>query len=92
MTETYDKLKVMLNEKGTLTDEDIDKLSKESGDLTPEERMALSAEIHERKRASEQTVTMEQFLEANRVLDSADPNSDEYKKAQEIVDAFLKGT
>jgi hypothetical protein len=34
---------------------------------------------------------MEQFLEANKTLDNADPENDEYKAAQKIVDAFLQG-
>ncbi len=92
MTASFDKLKAMLEEKGALSDEEIAAVVKEHGEMTDEENMQLSAEIHERKRAGEATVTMEQFLEANKVLDSADPNSDEYKKAQEIVDKFLTGS
>jgi hypothetical protein len=92
MTETFEKLKATLEGEGSLTDEDIAKAVNEHGEMTPEEHMWLSAEIHERKRSAESTVTMDQFLEANQVLDSADPDSDEYKSAQKIVDAFLKGS
>ena len=91
MTETFDKLKAMLEEKGTLTPEEIEAMAKEHGELTAEENMWLSAEIHERSRSKEKTVTMEEFLEANKVLDSAAPDSDEAKAAQKIVDAFLQG-
>jgi len=91
MTQAFDKIKAALEEKGMLTDEEIAKIVSEHGELTPEENMWLSAELHERKRAAQKTVTMEQFLEANKVLDTADPNSPEYKAAQEIVDAFLAG-
>jgi Ca2+-binding EF-hand superfamily protein len=91
MTATFDKLKAALQEKGTLTEEEIVQAVKEHGAMTAEENMQLSAEIFERQRASEKKVTMEQFLEANKVLDSADPNSEDYKKAQQIVDAFLAG-
>jgi hypothetical protein len=91
MTATFDKLKAALQEKNTLTEEEIAQAVKEHGELTPEENMWLSAEIHERQRSSQATVTTDQFLEANKVLDSADPDSEEYKKAQQIVDAFLAG-
>jgi len=91
MTETFEKLKAALQAKGTLTDDEIAEAIREHGDMTPEETMWLSAELHERQRAAQTTVTMEQFLEANKVLDSADPDSEEYKAAQKIVDAFLAG-
>jgi hypothetical protein len=91
MTEGFDKIKAMLEEKGTVSDEDIKKVVEQHGDLTPEEHSWLSAELHERQRKSEKTVTMEQFLAANKTLDAADPDSDEYKAAQKIVDAFLAG-
>jgi uncharacterized membrane protein YgaE (UPF0421/DUF939 family) len=92
MTTTFDKLKAALEAKGTLTDEEIAAAIKEQGDMTPEEAVQLSAEIHERKRASETKITLEQFLEANKVLDTAAPDSEEYKKAQQVVDAYLQGS
>jgi transcription elongation GreA/GreB family factor len=91
MTATFDKLKAALQEKGSLTDEEIAQAIKEHGEMTAEENTQLSAEIFERQRASEKKVTMEQFLEANKILDTADENSEEYKIAQQIVDAFLAG-
>lgn len=91
MTETFDKLTAMLEEKGILTDDEVAKMIAEHGEMTAEENMELSAALHEKKRASQATVTMEQFLEANKVLDSSNENSDEYKAAQKIVDAFLAG-
>jgi hypothetical protein len=91
MTETFEKLKAALQAKSTLTDAEIASAISESGDMTPEETMWLSAELHERQRAAQTTVTMEQFLQANHVLDTADPTSEEYKAAQKIVDAFLAG-
>ncbi|MBN1562367.1 MAG: hypothetical protein JXA10_00900 [Anaerolineae bacterium] len=92
MTDTFDKLKALLEEKGDLSDEEVTKMVSEQGDMTAEENMELSAVIHEKRRASQQTVTMEQFLEANKVLDSAAEGSDEYQAAQKIVDAFLAGS
>jgi hypothetical protein len=91
MTATFDRLKAALQEKGTLSDEDIAQAVEEHGEMTAEENMQLVADIFERQRAVEKKVTMEQFLEANKILDTADENSEEYQKAQQIVDAFLAG-
>jgi hypothetical protein len=91
MTKAFEKLKAALQVKGTLSDEEIASAISENGDMTPEENMWLSAELHECQRAAQTTVTMEQFLEANHVLDTADPSSKEYRAAQEIVDAFMAG-
>lgn len=91
MSETFDKLKAMLEEKGTLSDDDIANMVKAHGDMTAEENMELSAAIHERKRAQQATVTMEQFLEANKILDTAEEGSPEYKEAEAIVEKFLAG-
>ena len=88
MTETFDKLKALLEEKGTLTDEEITTMVSAHGEMTPEENMELSAQIHERKRAQETTITMEQYLEAMKVLDTAAEGSPEYQKAEEIVNKF----
>jgi transcription elongation GreA/GreB family factor len=91
MTDTFDKLKARLDEKGDLTDEEVVRMVAEHGEMTAEENMDLSAAIHEKRRVAQATVTMEQFLEANEVLDTTDENSAEYKAAQKIVDAFLAG-
>lgn len=91
MTGTFDKLKALLAEKGTLSEDDIAKAISDTGEMTAEEGAWIAAEIHERKRATEKKVTMEEFLEANKVLDTAAPDSEEYKKAQAVVDAFLQG-
>jgi hypothetical protein len=88
MTETFDKLKALLEEKGALTDEEITNMVGAHGEMTPEENMELSAQIHERKRAQETTVTMEQYLEAMKVLDTAAEGSREYQQAEEIVNKF----
>ncbi len=91
MTATFDKLKAALQDKGTLSEEDIAQAIKEHGEMSAEENMQLSAEIFERQRAADKKVTMEQFLEANKILDTADESSEEFKRAQQIVDAFLAG-
>ena len=91
MTKTFETLKAALEEKGGLTEEAIKKTIEAHGEMTDEENAWLMAEIHERQQASRVTVTMEQFLEANKVLDSAEPGSDDYKAAEKIVEAFLAG-
>lgn len=91
MTAAFDKLKTALAEKKTLTDDEVAKIIAEHGELTADESTWLAAELHERNRASQQKVTLEQFLEANKILDTADPNSDEYKNAEKIAEAYLQG-
>ena len=91
VTPAFEKLKATLESKGSLTDEEIAQAISEYGRMTPDETAWLSAEMHERQRASQATVTMEQFLAASHVLDNADPASAEYQAAQRIVDAFLTG-
>ena len=88
MTDTFDKLKAMLEEKGSLADEDIQKMVGESGEMTPEENMELAAAIHEAKRAGEATVTLEQYLEATKTLDNEEEGSEAYKAALAIVEKF----
>lgn len=88
MTEAFDKLKAMLEEKGSLSDEDIATVEGEKGALTDEERLWLSVEQHDRKERAGDAITLEQYVAAAQVLETADPASDEYKKAEKIVEAF----
>lgn len=92
MTETYDKLKALLDEKKTLTPADVEKLEAEHGKMTDQERIDLEAAKLEVEKASKTgEVTMEQYLEALKVLDSAAEGSDEYKKAEALVDKYEAG-
>jgi hypothetical protein len=91
MSEAFEKLKAALEAQGSLTDEEIATLVSQHGALTPEELTWLQAELHERRRSKEVKVSTEQFLEANKVLDTADPDSAEYKEAERIVEAYLQG-
>jgi hypothetical protein len=91
MTQAFEKLKALLDENGSLSDEDIATVTSEHGELTSEENILLLADLHERMRTAQQSVTMDQFLEANKILDTADPGSEEYRRAQKIVDDFLAG-
>ncbi len=88
MTEAFDKLKAMLEEKGSLSDEDIAGVEAEAGALTDDERLWLSVEQHDRKKREGDAITLEQYVAAAAVLDSAEPDSDEYKEAEKIVEAF----
>lgn len=91
MSETYTKLKAMLDEKKSLTQEDIDKLVAEHGEMTDEEKVKLEADKLEAAKGGDDKVTMEQYLEACKVLDTAAEGSDEYKKAEALVEKYEKG-
>lgn len=90
MTKTFDELRKLLKEKGKLTPEDVEKAVKEHGELTEEEKVSLAAEAHAAERKAEQQVTVEQYIEATKTLEDAEEGSPEYKKAKEIVEAFEK--
>jgi hypothetical protein len=91
MSETYDKLKELLAKQNSLSADDITKMIRAHGPMTDEEQVKLEAERHEKERAQGQKITMEQYLEASKILDSAAEGSDEYKKALEIVEAYESG-
>lgn len=90
MTEAFDKLKAMLEEKKALTDEEIAQVESEVGGLEDEERVWLDAERHKLEtdtRAGEE-ITLDQYIAATQTLDSAEPGSPEYEEAERIVEAF----
>lgn len=89
MSATFDKLKVMLEEKGALTPEDIETVTKADGEMTPQEMVDL--ESLRLKKDGRMQVSMEAYLKASKILDEATEGSEEYKKAEEIVNAFEKG-
>ncbi|MCB9453985.1 MAG: hypothetical protein H6672_21335 [Anaerolineaceae bacterium] len=91
MSETFDKLKAQLNSQGKLSDDDIKKMIEAHGTMSDEEQIQLSAAMHEKERAQDQKITLEQYLEASKVLDSAAEGSDEYKKAEKIVEQYESG-
>ena len=88
MTDTFEKLKALLAQKGTLTDADINAAIAESGDMTDDELVWLSAEQHNRLQRDGAEITVEQYLAATQTLEAADPGSPEYQEAQRIVEAF----
>ncbi len=85
MSENFDKLKAKLVETGTLTDDEI-----QAANLTEEEKIWLNAERYARQRDKQEVITLEQYIAANKVLDSMPEGSPEYVEAQRIVDAYEK--
>ncbi len=85
MSENFDKLKAKLAETGTLTDDEI-----QAANLTEEEKIWLNAERYTRQRDKQESITLEQYIAANKVLDSAPEGSPEYVEAQRIVDTYEK--
>lgn len=88
MTEAFEKLKALLDEKGSLSEEDITQVEAELGQMTDEERLWLSVEQHDRMKREGDEITVEQYLEATKVLETAEPGSPEHEKAKRIVEAF----
>lgn len=92
MSETFDKLKELLAKQNTLSNDDVEKMVAAHGAMTDDEKMWLESEKHRLERSTSETVTMEQYLEACKVLDSAEEGSDEYKKAEAIVTKYEAGS
>jgi hypothetical protein len=88
-SKAYEKLKEMLKEKGKVSHEEIKKVEEEHGEMSDQERLEISAEALKTETRTE--VTMDQYLEATKTLDTAEEGSEEYKKAEEIVKAFEGG-
>ena len=88
---TFEKLKELLKNQGTLSNDDVAKLEGEHGTLSDEEKMWLESEKLEIEKQKTETVTMDQYLEALKVLDSAAEGSDEYNKAEALVDKYESG-
>lgn len=91
MTEAFDKAKALLQEQKKLSNEEVEKLVAEHGAMTDDEKMWLEAERHKLERSTEETVTLEQYLEATKTLDIAEEGSEEYKKAEAIVTRYESG-
>ena len=91
MSTTYDKLKELLDSQKALTNEDIEKLVKEHGEMPDEEKTHLEADRLEAAKTGDDKVTMDQYVEACKVLDTAAEGSDEYKKAEALVEKYEKG-
>ncbi|GAB4573165.1 MAG: hypothetical protein Kow0077_14730 [Anaerolineae bacterium] len=88
MTHAFDKLCSLLDSAGTLTTEDIVAVEEKLGPMTGEERLSLSIALYERMQRDGASITLDQYVEAANLLDSAEPGSPEYERARAIVEAF----
>ena len=91
MSATLDKLKKLLEEKGMLTPEDVEAAEKADGALSDQEKFDLEAAKHEKERSGGDTISLEQYLEATKVLDSTPEDSEDHKKALALVEKYEAG-
>lgn len=91
MSASFDKLKAMLEEKGSVSPEDIKKITDENGEMTAEEMMELESLKLKKGKEARKEVTMDEYLAATKKMDEVEEGSEEYKKAEEIVKAFESG-
>jgi outer membrane PBP1 activator LpoA protein len=92
MTDTFDKLKATLQDKKSLSNEEIQKIVDEHGEMTTEELIELEAERLEVEKADKSDeVSLDDYLAALKVLDDATEDSDEYKKAEVTVEKYEAG-
>jgi hypothetical protein len=91
MSETLVQLQALLAKQGSLSEDDITKVAAQHGPLSEVERSVLEAERYEKERGKGQAISLEQYLAASKVLDSAAEDSDEYKKALALVEAYENG-
>jgi hypothetical protein len=88
MGESFDKLMKLLKEKGSVSDEEIKKITDESGELSEAEHIEFSLAQVEGGKKTE--ITLEEYLKATKILDTAEEGSDEYKAAEKIADEYEK--
>lgn len=88
MTETFDHLKTLLKEQGTLTAADVAMAETQLGPVTADERLWLSVEAHILRERAGDTITLEQYMQAARQLEASPPGSPEYEGALRIMTAF----
>ncbi len=91
MSETYSRLKELLEKQRSLSNDDIQNMITSHGEMTAEEITTLEAEKHEKQRAKTEAISMEQYLAASKVLDTAPEGSEEYNQALRIVEAYESG-
>ncbi len=91
MSQAFDEAMKLLDKQGMVSDAEIQALVAQHGDMTEDEHVSLSVEIYERVNSGRVQITLEQYLEATKVLDSTDPGSPAYKKAEAIALAFESG-
>ncbi|NDJ86256.1 MAG: hypothetical protein GYB66_10250 [Chloroflexi bacterium] len=87
MTETFDKVMKILKEKKEISDEEVKKITEESGEMTQEEHIEFSL-ARMKKGADAEEVTMEQYLEAVKKMEESAEGTPEHAAAKKIVEAF----
>lgn len=88
MTKAFEQLRTLLQRQGTLTDEDFATIESQYGSVTDAERLWLSIEAHDRRQREGDAITVEQYVQATRLLESSPPGSPDYERARRIMDAF----
>ncbi len=92
MTEAYDKLKALLDQQKTLSNEDVEKIETKHGKMTDEEKFDLEAKKLEIEKANKtEGVSLDDYLAALKVLDEAEAGSDAYKAAEKKVETYETG-
>jgi hypothetical protein len=91
MSESFNKLKAIIEEKGQVSAEETEKITTEHGALEAQELIEIEALKLKKSKETRKEVTMDEYLAASKILDTAAEGSDEYKKAEAIVTAFESG-
>jgi len=90
-SESYKQLRQLLKDKNTLTPDDLERITKEHGALSDVEHIELEALRLKLDKESRAAVTMDEYLKATKILDSAAEGSEEHTAALAIVEAFEGG-
>lgn len=88
MGESFDKLMKLLKGQGKISDEEIKKITDESGEMTEAEHIEFS--LAQIESGTKTEITLEEYLKATKILDSAEESSPEYKAAEKIADEYEK--
>ncbi|MBN1963078.1 MAG: hypothetical protein JW910_00425 [Anaerolineae bacterium] len=88
MSEAFDRLKELLTSQELLTEAEIRQAEAELGQMDDEERILLSAELHDRRHRQGEEITLEQYLAATQALETTAPGSPEHNEALRIVQAY----
>jgi hypothetical protein len=88
---TFTKLKAALEKNNTLTPEEIAAAIAADGAMTDAEQVELEALKIKLNKQGRAKVSMEDYVKASKILDTAPEGSPEYKAAEAIVEAFESG-
>jgi uncharacterized protein YlaN (UPF0358 family) len=92
MSSAFEQLKTKLEQQKKLSTVEIEQVTTEHGALSEEERIWLESERFRLQREAQETVTMEQYLEALKVLDTTAEGSPEYQRAEALVSRYESGS